>query len=143
MQNRSTTSYDFLFSNGPISWCSQRQRLVSLSTTEAEYIAASTATRELVWLKQLLSDIGYQCDEPIRLEIDHQSTIKLVKNPELHKRSKHIDIHYHFIREKYHSKELDVKYVPSEEQCADFLTKAVACSKFMYLIDKIGMCMIK
>lgn len=111
-----------------------------LSTTEAEYVAASTATRELVWLRRLLSDIGCQCKMPTMLYIDNQSTIKLIKNPEFHKRTEHIDIQYHFLREKYYDKELNIKYVKSEDQCADFLTKALPKEKFNHLVELNGMC---
>lgn len=127
---RSTTGYVFCLANGAITWNSKRQRLVTLSTTEAEYVAASTATRELVWLRKLLSDIGCPCEEATTLFIDNQSTIKLVKNPVFHKRTKHIDIHYHFIREKLDEKLVKVKYIPSEEQRADILTKAVTRDRF-------------
>lgn len=71
-----------------------------LSTTEAEYVAASAAARESIWLRKLLSDIGCPCDKETALFVDNQSAIQLVKNPVYHKRTKHIDIHYHFIPEK-------------------------------------------
>lgn len=127
---RSTTGYIFKFCNGPVTWNSQRQHSVSLSTTEAEYVAASHAAKESVWLKQLLSDIGEYFDTPIKLCIDNQSAIRLIRNPEFHKRTKHIDIRYHFVREKYKNGQIDLKNVPSEEQLADFLTKGLPRAKF-------------
>lgn len=136
---RSTTGYIFTISGGAVSWASQRQSMVSLSTTEAEYIAASTATKELVWLRRLLNDVDSQCDQPSVLYIDNQSAIKLIRNPEFHKRSKHIDIRYHFVREKLASNELIVKYVNTNEQCADFLTKALSGEKLNVLIRMIGL----
>lgn len=83
---RSNTGYIFTLFEGPISWCSQRQKCVSVSTTEAEYVAASMATRELVWIRQLSNDLECPCVEATPLMIDNQSAIKLIKNPELHKR---------------------------------------------------------
>lgn len=97
---RSTTGYIFLLFGEPISWYSQRQKSVSLNTTEAKYVAASMANRELIWIQRLLGDIHNPCTKAIEFMIDNQSAIKLVRNPEFHKRSKHIDIHFHFIREK-------------------------------------------
>jgi len=73
---------------------------VSLSTTETEYIAASIATKEAIWLRNLLSDIGRRCENATAIMIDNQSAMKLIKNPEFHSRTKHIDVRYHFIREK-------------------------------------------
>ena len=122
---RSTTGYIFELSNGPITWCSQRQKSVALSTTVAEYIAACEATKEATWLRLLLNDIGCQCTSPTIINIDNQSSIKLVKNPEFHKRTKHVDTRYHFIREKYQERAINVCYVPSELQLADILTKAL------------------
>jgi hypothetical protein len=110
-----------------------------MSTTEAEYVAASTAAREIVWLQKLLKDLECPCDKPILLHIDNQSAIKLVKNPEMHNRTKHIDIHFHYIREKYIERLLDVKYVSTEDQLADCLTKALPKDKFKSQLLKIGL----
>lgn len=97
---RSTTGYIFQLAGGPITWASQRQKLVTLSTTESEYVAASVASREAIWLRKFLSDIGYLSRKTTTVFVDNQSAIKLVKNPEFHKRTKHIDIRYHYIRQK-------------------------------------------
>lgn len=77
---RSTSDYIFKLANGPVTWKSKRQDTVSLSTTEAEYIAASLACKEIIWLRKLLSDIGHRRSHPTKLYIDNQSAIKLVKN---------------------------------------------------------------
>ncbi|KMQ85201.1 integrase core domain protein [Lasius niger] len=94
---RSTTGYVFMLVNGPVTWSSQRQKLVTLSTTEAKYVAAASAAKEMIWLRKLLSDIGHGCSEATVLFIDNQSAIRLVKNPEFHKRTKHIAIRFHII----------------------------------------------
>ena len=130
---RSTSGNLFFLANGPISWLSQRQPSVSLSTTEAEYISPCTAAREVTWLRRLLSDTGYPCDMGTKLYIDNQSTIKLIKNPEFHKKTKHIDVQYHFIREKYERGELDVEFMPSDKQLSDILTKALCRPTFELL----------
>jgi len=94
---KSMTGYVFLINNSLITWSSQRQKLVTLSTTESEYVAASTACREAMWIKQLLTDLKCISNDAIKLFVDNQSAIRLAYNPELHKRTKHIDIKYHFI----------------------------------------------
>ncbi|KMQ88773.1 integrase core domain protein [Lasius niger] len=108
---RSTTGYIFKLINGPVTWSSQRQSVVSLSTTEAEYIAASCAAREAAWIRQLLQDIEESIAGLISLFIDNQSAIKLIRNAEFHKRTKHVDIRYHYIREKLTCGDIDVHYV--------------------------------
>ena len=80
-------------------WKSQRQKCVSLSTTESEYVAASAGGKEVVWMRRLLQDIGRREDQSTELFIDNQSAIKLVRNPEFHQRTKHIDVKFHFIRD--------------------------------------------
>lgn len=92
---RSTTGSVIIIGGGPISWCSQRQATVALSTTEAEYVAASQTLKELIWVKQLLREVAPAVGVP-QLRIDNQSAIKLIRNPEFHKITKHIDIKYHF-----------------------------------------------
>lgn len=135
---RSTTGYIFKLSNGPVTWNSQRQSVVSLSTTEAEYIAASCAARE-AWIRQLLQDIEESIAGPISLFIDNQSAIKLIRNSEFHKRTKHVDIRYHYIREKSTCGDIDVHYVCSKNQLADILTKAISRDQFQSLRTEGGM----
>lgn len=137
---RSTTGYAFCMAGGIVTWASQRQKLVSLSTTESEYVAAATASKEAVWLRILLTDIGYHCDESTVLYIDNQSAIRLVLNPEFHKRTKHIDVKYHYIREKVENREIRVAFVPTEAQLADVFTKALPRNRFFDLCTSLGMC---
>lgn len=135
---RSTTGYMFELAGGPVTWASQRQKLVTLSTTEAEYVAASITSREAVWLRRLLSEIECPCKEATTIYVDNQSAIRLVKNPEFHKRTKHIDVRYHFVREKVHSGELSVEYLQTKEQKADIFTKALPKNRFCKLREDIG-----
>lgn len=113
---RSTSGFAFLLGNGIISWSSERQKSVALSTTESEYIAASHGIKELIWLKRLLLEMTGKNDQP-EFYMDNQSAIRLIKNPEFHKRT---DIRYHFI----------LSYVPSDEQLADIMTKGLSKNKF-------------
>lgn len=128
---RSTTGYVSLLANGPVSWCSRRQKCVTRSTTEAEYIAASDAASESVWLRDFLCELGFQLDKPTTLCIDNQSAIRLIKNTEHHKRTKHIDIKYHYIREQVENNVIKVCYVCSEKQLADMFTKPLTRDKFI------------
>ena len=121
----STTSYAFNFANCLVTWSSQRQKEVTLSTTESKYVYAATAAKENIWIRNLLKDLGANCEKAAALYVDNQSAIKLAKNPEFHKRTKHIDVRFHFIREKVASQEIAVIYIPTESQKADIFTKAV------------------
>ena len=120
-----------------MSWISQRQKIVAVSTTEAEYIAASDATKEAIWLRRLLESVGAKCDGPTMMRFDKQESIKLIKNPEFHKRTKNIDVRYHFIREVYEDGHIDISYVASADQLADMLTKALP--KVAFLRNRDGL----
>lgn len=128
---RSTSGFAFLYGNGIISWCSERQKSVSLSTTESEYIAASNAVKELVWLKRILNEL-LDKNVDVVFHMDNQSAIRLIKNPEFHKRSKHIDVRYHFIREKFEENCFKLEFLPSNEMIADIFTKPLAKDKFEF-----------
>lgn len=135
---RSTSGSVFMLGNGIISWCSERQKSVSLSTTESEYIAASNAVKELVWLNLLLSELLVDgLNVPI-FYMDNQSAIRLVKNPEYHKRTKHIEVRYHFIRERFEEGMFELKYVPSNDQVADIMTKALPKDKHQHFRKLMG-----
>ena len=127
---RSKSGYVFQLGSGLIAWSSKGQKCTAQSTTEAEYIAACMATKEVVWLRRLLASIGYPQTAPTPLLGDNQSAIRLVKNPEYHKRTKHIDIQYHFIREKYESREIDISYISTDHQLTDIMTKALPRDRF-------------
>lgn len=108
-----------------------------MSTTESEYIAASDAVKELVWLNRLTMELGEEDNQP-KFNMDNQAAIRLVKNPEFHKRTKHIDVRYHFIREKYEEGMFELIYVPTEEQAADIFTKALLKEAFQKMRAMLG-----
>ena len=122
---RSTSGFVFLLNGGPVTWSSRRQPIVALSTMESEYIAASDSCREATWLRLLLSELGLHQREPTKLWCDNESAISLARNPESHKRSKHIDVRYHYIREQIAKSVMEISYVNTKNQLADILTKAV------------------
>jgi hypothetical protein len=120
---RSTGGYVYLINGGPVSWSSKLQPTVALSSTEAEYIAACDAVQEAICLRRLLEDVGYKQREPTVIREDNQGCIALSKNPVIQRRSKHIDIKYHFTRERVESGDVTLEYVVTESQLADLLTK--------------------
>jgi hypothetical protein len=140
---KSTTGLFFFLGQAPVSWQSQKQRPVALSTCESEYIAAATAACQATWLSRLLGELLNEEPQAPMLLIDNKSAISLCKNPVLHERSKHIDTRYHFICECVEEKELEVDYIRTEEQLADILTKDLGRIRFQELRSKIGMSEIK
>ncbi|EIW72356.1 hypothetical protein TREMEDRAFT_26101, partial [Tremella mesenterica DSM 1558] len=138
---RSTTGYVFKVYGGVVAWKSRRQPTVALSTTEAEYMASSDATRQAVWLRQLLDDLGLGLgEEPLKLLNDNAETIALAKNPVHHNKTKHIDLRHHYIREKVEDNTVSLGHVPSAENIADLLTKALPSDTFDRLRELLGVC---
>ena len=91
----------FSFGSGVVSWSSKKQPTIALSSTEAEYRGATIAACEVVWLQKLLLDLGKSVDDFVVIYCDNISSILLANNPVYHARTKHIEVHYHFIREKF------------------------------------------
>ena len=135
---RSTTGYVCMFGGTPVSYCSRRQQLVTTSTTEAEYVAECECVKEVVWLRNVLSHLGEEQTGPTTLYCDNQSAIRLVKNPEFHHRTKHIDVKFHFVREKQEEKVIDAVYVHTDSQLADIFTKPMEKSRFVRLRQALG-----
>lgn len=135
---KSTSGFLLIFNEGPIAWGSRRQSCVSLSTTEAEYVAMCEATKEIVWARQLLDSIGCVQTQPTALFGDNQGAVKLTLNPEFHRRTKHIDIRYHYIREQQVSGNIAVVHIGTKDQLADLLTKALPGPAFPELRTRIG-----
>lgn len=135
---KSTSGTIFFLSTSPISWQSQKQRVVAQSSCEAEYIAAATASCQGVWMWRLLNDItGIQCPAP-KIMVDNKSAIALCKNPAFHDRSKHIQVKYHYIRQCVEDGMISLEFVRSEEQLADTLTKPLGRIKFLEQRLRIG-----
>ena len=126
-------------SGGAISWPSKKQPTVALSTSESEYIAQCPATNEAVWLGQLMNDLQLDCTAATTIHEDNQGTIAMSKNLVLHKRTKHIDIKYHFVREKTQDGTVELKYCPTNDMVADILTKPLPKGQFEYLRCKLGL----
>ncbi|CAA7037490.1 unnamed protein product [Microthlaspi erraticum] len=135
---RSTTGHVFYLNDCPITWGSQKQETVALSSCEAEFMAATEAAKQAIWLQELLGEvIGKPCKK-VTIRIDNKSAIALTKNPVFHGRSKHIHRRYHFIRECVENEKVEVEHVAGSVQRADILTKVLGRIKFKEMRDLIG-----
>ncbi|KAL8127879.1 hypothetical protein AgCh_014721 [Apium graveolens] len=135
---KSTGGMAYYLNESLISWVSQKQRCVALSSCEAELMAAIAAASQGIWLWNVLGQITSEYIGPVTLYIDNMSAIDLAKNPVFNGRSKHTDIRYHFIRECVERGEVIVKHVSSGMQQADSLTKAMTTIKFERTRDLLG-----
>lgn len=137
--SRSTSGYVFLMSGGAVAWSSRKQPIVTLSTTEAEYVAAATCACQAIWMKRILKEIGHEQDEEMVLFCDNTSTIKLSKNAVMHGKSKHIRVRYHFLRELANEGVVKLVYCSTEEQLADIMTKPLKMASFQRIREAFGM----
>ncbi len=135
---KSTSGFMFSFGSGVVSWSSKKQPIVALSSTEAEYRGVAIVACEVVWLQKLLSDLGQSVDAHVVIYYDNISSILLANNPVYHARTKHIEVHYHFIREKILVKEIDLIHVSTEDQVADIFTKALGINKLKRFRKMLG-----
>ena len=135
---RSVTGWVFLLHDGAVSWQSCKQSTVALSSVEAEYMAAAAATREAVWWRAFLAELGLPPLAPTTVHSDSQGAIGLAKNPEHHKRSKHIDIKHHYVREQVAAGSVVVPYISTNDMVADVLTKPLAADRHNYLAGEMG-----
>ena len=134
---RSTSGFMFSFGSAAVTW-SKKQPTVALSSTEAEYRGAAVAACEVAWLYKLLGDFGLQVNRKVVIYCDNLSSIQLARNPMFHARTKHIEVHYHFIRERVLSSDIDLMYVNTEEQVADIFTKALGAEKLQRFRAMLG-----
>ncbi|GJT54295.1 putative ribonuclease H-like domain-containing protein [Tanacetum coccineum] len=121
-----------------ISWQCKKQTIVANSTTEAEYVAASSCCGQVLWIQNQLLDYGYNFMNT-KIFIDNESTICIVKNPVFHSKTKHIEIRHHFIRDSNEKKLIQMIKIHTDHNVADLLTKAFDVRRFQYLIASIGM----
>lgn len=136
---RSTTGFLFTLAAGDVSASSKHQHSVTLSSTEVEYVAYCQATKEVVWLRLLLRELGHPQLGPTTLFCDNNSTILLANNPEFHARTKHIDTQVHWIREIIKTGQVILKWIPGTEQIADGLTKPLDRILYQSFVTRAGM----
>ncbi|CAK9799227.1 Copia protein [Anthophora plagiata] len=134
---KSTTGYVILYGGGLISWCSRKQPpLIAWSSTEAEFITVAECCKQALYLKTLIEELT---SKPVRIKltIDNQGAIELIKNGVENKRSKHIDLRYRFIIDKYRQGIIELSYCPTDVQVADIFTKPLGNTKFNKNRDKL------
>ncbi|XP_073814329.1 uncharacterized protein [Musca autumnalis] len=135
---RSYSGYAFILAGGAISWEARKQRTVSLSSTEAEYIAIAEASKEAIYLKGILNSIGLNT-ENITLYNDSQSAQKLIQNFGYSARTKHIDIRHHFVRDCVRNGNISLEYLSTEDMPADVLTKGLNRNKHNFCSTNLGL----
>ncbi|KAG6520408.1 hypothetical protein ZIOFF_017458 [Zingiber officinale] len=134
---KSTSGYCFSFGSATFSWLSKKQQSVAQSSAEAEYISASVATSQAIWLRRILGDLGHHQIEGTVLYCDNKSAIAMAKNPVHHSRTRHIALKYHFIRQTIEDKEIQLEFCRSEEQLSDIFAKALPRERFEQLRAKL------
>jgi transposase InsO family protein len=135
---RSYTGWVFMLHDGAVSWQACKQRTVALSSTDAEYMAAAQATREAVWWRTLTTELGLPPSAATTIYSDSQGAIARAKNPEQHKRAKHMDIQYHYVREQVQAGSVVMPYISTELMVADVLTKPLAVDRHAALTVEMG-----
>jgi len=138
-ERKSTSGNCLMIGKTIFLWSSKKQSIVALSTCEAEYVAAAASACQLVWLSNIMTQIGFNLDVPIKIYVDNVSAINLAKNPFFHQRGKHIDIRYHFLREQVRKNIIKLEYCRLEDQIVDIFTKPLKIDAFIKLRDMLGM----
>jgi hypothetical protein len=137
---KSTSGYCFSFGSGIFSWCSKKQEVIAQSTAEAEYVAATAAANQVLWLRKILADLDMEQREATKVNVDNQAAIAISNNPIFHGKTKHFKLKYYFLREVQKNEELQLIYCKTEDQLADILTKPLPKARFETLRNKIGVC---
>ena len=135
---KSTSSYVLMFGKSAISWSPKKQPIVTLSSTEAEFVASTSCACQAIWIRRMLDELLIKQNQPTKIYCDNTSTIKLSKNTVLHGRSKHIDVKYYFLRDLYNDGTIDLMHCKSEDQIADIFTKALNRDIFVKLRTMLG-----
>jgi transposase InsO family protein len=135
---RSTGGYAFMLFGTIITWSSKRQATVALSSCEAEYIAETEAAKEAIWLRRLLGNFGYSGPLAVKILGDNRGALALAKNPEFHSRTKHIDIRYHFVRQKVEEGLVELEWTGTASNVADGMTKPLGSTAFAMFRNAIG-----
>ena len=136
---KSVGGYVFLQAGAAISWKSQKQNVVAQSSAEAEYIALAEAAKESIWLRKFQTNFKMEIKNPVIIYEDNQSTIQIASNPIHSKKTKHIDVQYHAIRDYIKNNQIKVKYLRTDEMVADSMTKSLAQVQYNKHKDAMGL----
>lgn len=137
---KSTSGYCFSFGSGIFSWCSKKQDVIAQSTAEAEYVAATLAVNQALWIRKLLADLSMEEKRSTKVYVDNQAAISIANNPVFHGKTKHFKIKLYFLREVQKNGELSLVHCNSEFQNADILIKSLSKARFEYLRERLGIC---
>ena len=140
---KSTLGWIFLIAGSPISWKSKLQTIIAQSTTEAEYIAINSVSKEAVYIKNLMTELDVYNQAKFPIYTDNQGALALAQNPVFHERTKHIAVKYHYIRSLLEEGVIDLVYINTKDQKADGLTKALDKIKFRRFLTQIGLLDLK
>ncbi|KAL0366839.1 UNVERIFIED_CONTAM: Retrovirus-related Pol polyprotein from transposon RE1 [Sesamum radiatum] len=137
---RSPSGYVFMLGTAAISWSSEKQRIFTLSSKEAEFIVTTTCACQAIWFRKILEELKFKQSKATTVFCDNNSAIKLSRNSVLHGRSKHIDVKFYFLRDLTNGGVINLKFCRSDEQLVDILTKPLKPSVFQHLRRSIGVC---
>ena len=139
INRKSVTGFCIFLGDSLISWKSKKQSIVSQSSTEAEYRAMASTTKEIVWLRWLLADMGVSFSYPTLMYCDNKSAIQIAHNSVFHERTKHIEIDCHLTRHHLKHGTITLPFVPSSLQLAELFTKSHPIYHFHFLVSKLSM----
>ena len=133
LHRHSISGFAFFVGMGAVSWSAKKQPIITLSSTESEYVALTHASKDILWLHKLLTELSFFFKHSLltTLHCDNQGAIDLSKDSKFHARTKHIDIHFHFIHQTISQGHIILEYCPTDDMIADIFTKSLACVKFV------------
>jgi len=134
---KSTSGFVLRLGKGTVAWASRKQTSIAMSSTEAEYVAASIASKEVLWFGQLLEDMNIQVRSPIPINEDNQGCIRLIETDRCGARTKHTDVCHHQIKDLQEKKIIKLRYCPTESMLADLLTKPLAKERFLQMVEQL------
>ncbi|PKI47658.1 hypothetical protein CRG98_031944 [Punica granatum] len=137
---RSTSGYCFSLGSACFSWSSKKQEVVAQSTAEAEFITATAATNQAIWLRKLMTDLGMGSDHETEIFVDNQAALAISQNPVFHGKTKHFKLKFYYLREIQQSGEIKLVYCRTEDQMADLFTKSSHVGRFEHLRRMVGVC---
>jgi hypothetical protein len=136
---RSTSVYVVKIGSGAVLWMSHLQSIIALLTTEAEFVAAASAGQEVIWMHQLLGELGFNVSKPLLLLLDNQSAIQVARNPKHHGCMKHLDLRFYWLHDVVVAGQIVICYVPTADMAANLLTKGLACIKVAAAWPQLGL----